>query len=275
MRNTADEQFRVYGIIGDNIDYSLSPMIYNTVFARHKINAVYNLYNLKPHDLPRFVELVRELGIAGFNVTTPFKQTIIPFLDRRGQRSPLPGAVNLVIQRRSQLFGFNTDIEGIRHSIETRLKINVADKDIVVFGSGGAAITVFSYLAQKRARSVTVIHRTRRSQKRFEESADIKSLPTSYYPEVSKVRPFDPLPHDLCINCTPAPLDTLVSPKALKSLGAIFELRYGDYPLLNRRHLRGNEMLAVQAASNLRSMEGLNVPYLECLKIINKALHDD
>lgn len=266
---------RIYGILGGDIDYSLSPEIYNTIFMRKNINAVYNLYNVNARRVPAFVGSVRALGVSGFNVTTPHKQSVIPLLDDLDKNAGRTSSVNLVLNRKSRLMGYNTDVVGIKHSIESELEIDASHRIIVMFGSGGAANSVFHYLSTNGAREVHVVHRTVEGKRRFENFLNKVRTRSRYVPLLSNGHRMNLPDHQLCINCTPAPIDSLLTRRALRTIGAIFELRYGNFPLLNRKHLRGNHMLAVQAASNLKLMEGLEVPYSECMKIINRAVRDD
>ncbi len=271
----AAEQIRLYGIIGHRISYSLSPQIYNKLFRKHGVGAVYNIYDLPAPCLARFTDIVRKYAVAGFNVTTPHKGAIIPLLDRLDRSAGTTESVNLVLNRKSRLVGYNTDLDGIRSSVEDLLGLDVKGADVVMLGSGGAANSVYYYMQQSKAAGITVIHRSEASASRFERYIRRKSLHRGYRSIVAAGRRV-PLPnHQLLVNCTPVPVTNLITQAAAKALTAVFELRYGDIELLTEKHIGGASMLAVQAARNFKMMEGIDVSYHDILKTINKVSRRD
>jgi shikimate dehydrogenase len=259
----------IYGIIGNGIDYSLSPVIYRELFALKNIAAIYNVFNVPDSDLEDFVRSARLLPLAGFNVTIPHKRAMVLLLDRSDRIVKQTGAVNLVINRKGRLIGYNTDYEGLRQSIEVRLRFDVKGARVAVLGSGGSAQTLYYYLASRGARSISVYHRSRASLLHFGKFVR-RLLKQSAYRAALMDNLIDDLGDcDLCANCTPAPITELVETAAIKKVRRIFELRYGDYPLLKRAHLLGNYMLAVQAAQNFKIMTGQAVTTNRVMRIID------
>jgi shikimate dehydrogenase len=265
----------IYGIIGIDIGYSLSPAIYQKLFEQKNIRAIYNVFDLQNSDLNDFIKSARLLPLAGFNVTIPHKRAILPLLDRLDFVAEQTQSANLVINRKGVLHGYNTDYEGIRQSIENRLKVTVRGGNVAIIGSGGGSQTAYYYLVSHGARAIHVYHRSPASLLRFGAFVRRLPRPSSYRPALLEDAIDDLAGCDLCINCTPAPITDLADRSVLKKVARIFELRYGSYDLVKRAHLRGNYMLAVQAVKNFKIMTGQEVTANRVLRIIDGGLRDD
>ena len=123
---------RHYGIIGFPLLHSFSAKYFNEKFATEKIDAEYSLYPTKVDSLKLKVESLLDT-LDGFNVTLPYKQAVIPFLDRLDETAQAIGAVNVVYKR----VGYNTDCLGFIESIRPLLR--VYDQKALVLGTGGAS----------------------------------------------------------------------------------------------------------------------------------------
>jgi 3-dehydroquinate dehydratase/shikimate dehydrogenase len=130
-----DRKTRVYGVIGDPVGHSLSPLLHNTGFVARRMNTVYLPFLVR--DLRDFLDAVEPLGIAGFSVTLPHKEKILEHLDSCDEFAAKICAVNTVTVKRGRLFGANTDVTGILQPLERRMKIS--GKSILICGAGGAA----------------------------------------------------------------------------------------------------------------------------------------
>jgi 3-dehydroquinate dehydratase / shikimate dehydrogenase len=143
---------KVYGVIGDPIGHSLSPLLHNTGFAATRANAVYLPFLV--HKLSEFLAAVPEIGIRGFSVTLPHKQTILKYLKSCDELAAQIGAVNTVtVARDGSLHGSNTDYVGVLRALQTRMKL--AGSRVLIFGAGGSARAAAFALA--RAGSHVVI----------------------------------------------------------------------------------------------------------------------
>ena len=132
---------RHYGIIGFPLLHSFSAKYFSEKFAREHIDAEYSLYPLEVESLKSKVESLLD-SLDGFNVTMPYKQTIIPYLDRLDETAQAVGAVNVVHQR----VGYNTDCIGFMESMRPLLRAE--DKEALVLGTGGASKAVCYGLKQ-------------------------------------------------------------------------------------------------------------------------------
>ena len=143
---------RHFGIIGFPLLHSFSAKYFNEKFATEKIDAEYSLYPTEAEHLkPKAEELLDTLD--GMNVTMPYKQAIIPYLERLDETAEAVGAVNVVHKR----VGYNTDCIGFMESIRPLLSEN--DRKALVLGTGGASKAV-CYGLRKLGLSPTLVSRT-------------------------------------------------------------------------------------------------------------------
>ncbi len=156
----------IYGIIGNPLAHSLSPAMHNTAFKALKVNAVYKLFPLADQqELKLFMEDLKEENnpIFGLNVTVPYKQDVLPYLDSIDPLAEKIGAVNtLAIDHHRKIRGFNTDGPGFLSHL-TELNFDLSGKRVAILGAGGTAraiIGVLCLLPQGPER-ITVYNRTR------------------------------------------------------------------------------------------------------------------
>src|SRR5713101_6826958 len=127
---------RVYGVIGNPVGHSLSPLLHNRGFVARHVDAVYLPFLVR--QLRDFLSVVPEFGVRGFSVTHPHKQTILKYLKKCDPLAAEIGAVNTVVVRRNgSLYGCNTDYLGVLRALEKKLRIK--GSRILIFGAGGAA----------------------------------------------------------------------------------------------------------------------------------------
>ena len=129
---------QLYGVIGNPVGHSLSPLLHNTGFAHRRLNAVFVPFLVR--DLGDFMKSVRALRISGLSVTIPHKQHIVRFLDECHPLALEIGAVNTVVSRAGKLHGYNTDHLGVMESLGRHMKLDGAR--VLVYGAGGAGRTV-------------------------------------------------------------------------------------------------------------------------------------
>jgi len=136
---------RVYGVIGDPIGHSLSPLLHNTAFRARKFDAVFVPFLVR--SLRDFLNARAAWGVAGIAVTIPHKETILRYLDDCDPLAAQIGAVNtLVVRGGGRLYGYNTDYVGVLRSLEHRMRL--AGSRVLLFGAGGAARAAAFALAQ-------------------------------------------------------------------------------------------------------------------------------
>jgi 3-dehydroquinate dehydratase/shikimate dehydrogenase len=154
-----DRRTRVYGVIGDPIGHSLSPVLQNAGFEARRMNAVYLPFLVR--DLKDFLGAIEPLGIKGFSITIPHKERILRHLDGCDPLAEKIGAVNTVVVRgNGKLHGYNTDYVGVLRTLQTRIPLQ--NSRVLIVGAGGAARAVAFALAEAGS-SVCVC--ARRAQK--------------------------------------------------------------------------------------------------------------
>jgi 3-dehydroquinate dehydratase / shikimate dehydrogenase len=143
-----DSRTRIYGVIGDPIGHSLSPVMQNAGFAARRMNAIYLPFLVR--DLRDFLDAIGPLGIRGFSVTLPHKERLLRHLDGCDPLAARIGAVNTVVVRGGgKLYGYNTDYVGVLRALGKRLSLR--GSRVLIVGAGGAARAVAFALAQAGA----------------------------------------------------------------------------------------------------------------------------
>ena len=142
-----------YGCIGEHLPHSFSREIHEQIGGY-----AYELKELTPEELPAFM-IAR--SFRGINVTIPYKQAVIPFLDEIDETARAIGAVNTVVNRNGKLYGYNTDLDGLTRLIR-RVGLDLNGKKVLVPGTGGTSRTASFAAGQLGAREVLRVSRTGR-----------------------------------------------------------------------------------------------------------------
>ena len=150
---------KLVGIIGWPVEHTLSPVMQNEAFKALGMNWRYLPFPTRPADLPDAIRGIRALGIKGVNLTIPHKEAVLPLLDELSPAARAIGAVNTVlVEPDGTLFGENTDALGFGEDLKAH-GIDVAGKNALVLGAGGAARAVVYTLLEMGA-SVCVLNRS-------------------------------------------------------------------------------------------------------------------
>jgi shikimate dehydrogenase len=255
-----DSRTQLYGVLGHPIDHSLSPVIHNAAFRKLGINAVYTAMHVQPEALGLAFEGLRALEVRGANLTIPFKETAIEFIDEIPEDvDRAMGAINTIVNVKGQLHGYNTDGPGFLQSLHDDLRFNPEGKTILVLGAGGAARSVVFALARAHSERILILNRTR------ERAEGLAEVAKPFFPETSVEAVFslDELrlqSIDLVVNTTSCGMkgdkEMAFDLSTLKRPGAVYDLVYSplETPLLkSARALKWNAtnglgMLVNQAA---------------------------
>jgi len=195
-----DAATKVYGVAGDPVSHSLSPIMMNTALRRESINAVY--LHLHAHTLKDLMNCVRAIPIHGLSITMPFKEGIMEYLDNTDPLSAKVGACNTVVRsQEGKLYGFNTDVFGVLRPLEQRITLENAR--VLVLGAGGAARAAVFGLRERNAQ-VFILNRTAGPAEKLARQAKAKIIQRSALKK---------LDFDVIINATPVGMDELPSKK--------------------------------------------------------------
>ncbi|MUT66282.1 shikimate dehydrogenase [Paenibacillus sp. NEAU-GSW1] len=158
--NTIDSHTVLYGVIGDPIRHSRSPIMMNRAFRETGVNGVYAAYHITADKLGDFIAGVKAMGMRGVNVTIPHKLDIMKYLDEIDAGAAAIGAVNTIVNDNGRLTGYNTDGIGYVRSLKEEADPNIAGKRIVVIGAGGASRGIVYALTGENPASITIANRT-------------------------------------------------------------------------------------------------------------------
>jgi len=147
---------KLFAVTGNPILHSKSPSIYNRLFSKHQINAAYT--RIAADNADEAIFIFNKIGFSGMNITSPFKTTIIKYLNQVEESVKITRAVNTIVKDSNKLKGYNTDIYGVTESFRKR-KIIISGRKIVILGAGGASRAAAYGLLQNGA-DVTIVNRT-------------------------------------------------------------------------------------------------------------------
>jgi 3-dehydroquinate dehydratase/shikimate dehydrogenase len=266
-----DAATKVYGVAGNPVKTSLSPLMMNTAFRRETVNAVYlALQTAKADDL---FKLVREVPIQGLSVTMPLKQDVIPFLERADPLATKIGAVNTILRAQDgKFYGFNTDVAGIVLPLQRRMDLKGAK--VLVLGAGGAARAAVFGCRDKGA-EVWILNRTPETAQKLAKQSGAKTIKRD---AVAKMG------FDVIINATPVGMagtktSPLLGPEDLVAR-YVFDLVYNpiETPLLRMARAKGIavitgvEMFVQQGARQFEIWTGKPAPEEEMLRVVLHSL---
>lgn len=149
----------LFGVMGYPISHSLSPDMHNAAFRHEKRDAVYVPLKVKHDELEIALAGARALGFRGLNVTVPYKEEVIPYLDILSAEASLIKAVNTISIKDGKLTGHNTDCLGFVEALTTHLPDSLGGKRCLIIGAGGASRAVVMGLAIHKA-ALTIANRT-------------------------------------------------------------------------------------------------------------------
>ncbi len=150
----------VYGLLGHPVAHTFSPLIHNTLAELTGENLVYEAFDAAAaEDVEAAVKGAFALNIQGLNVTVPYKQAVIPYLESLDPAAEKIGAVNTLVRTEHGYRGYNTDYTGLKKALE-RNNASVTGEDVVLIGAGGAARAAAFLCGFDRAKSLTILNRT-------------------------------------------------------------------------------------------------------------------
>ena len=149
-----------FAIIGNPIDHSLSPILHEYWFKKYNINATYKLLKVDEDSLKNVTNKIRNNELAGVNVTLPYKQKIIPFVDNLINDAKTTNSVNTIfLDDNGVLVGENTDVFGLQAAYLKEIT-HAQNKKALVIGAGGVAPSVILSLQKSKINNISIINRT-------------------------------------------------------------------------------------------------------------------
>lgn len=273
------------GILGNPVHHSLSPLMHNAVFNKLGIQAVYLPFEVARDRLGEAAKGLRALGFCGVNVTIPFKEEIISYLDDLSPEAALYQAVNVVAIENQKMVGYNTDGPGFIMALQ---EAGAAQpKRCLLLGAGGAARSITIALAQTGARQITILDI---DEAKADQLAEFVSSQTNSVCSAAKAERAAfhkaAADADLIVNCTPvgmfprvedSPVESL---EALPSQAVVCDIIYN--PLETRllamarekglKTINGLPMFVHQGALTLKILLGVDAPVEFMKEVVRSGL---
>ncbi len=276
----------VFGVIGDPIAHTMSPLMHNRAIAAMGIDAVYVPFNVKPSDLENAIRAIIPMGIKGLNVTVPHKTGVMRLLDRLTNVAKTVGAVNTIINDTGILIGDNTDSYGFEMSLKKGCSLEKLPERVCILGAGGAARGVaYACSIKDEVKEVIIINRTfdkaEKISKELAQSTGKKLVPMPADEKTIK----NVLPEcNLVVNTTSVGMhpDTgsspVPDPGVFHKGQIVCDIIYNplktkflkDAEFHGARTLNGLGMLAYQGARSLSLWTGMEAPVDVMLEVLKE-----
>jgi len=224
---------KIYGLIGDPVNKSISEHTHNALFRALGINAIYIKLPVKASELQDFLRLAAELGLSGLSVTRPLKEAILPFVLKRSEEVDRIGAVNTLQFAEEKVIGFNTDGVGALNAIERKRKVQ--GQTMIIVGTGGAGKAI-AYEACRRGAHVTIVSRTQEKLEHLMKGLCIRAQTLQDLNRYTH-------PYDILINCTPHPMPIPIDHVHSQALIMDINTMPKDTELLKAAKDRGSQII--------------------------------
>ena len=150
-----------YLVIGNPVEHSLSPKLHNHWIKKNNIDAVYDKKQINEVDIKEIISEVRNGKINGINITVPFKQSVIPFIDELSSEANQAQSVNTIYKENNKILGHNTDISGFELAIRGK-GYDMKNKKLFILGAGGVVPSIILALRKMGAAKIILSNRTKK-----------------------------------------------------------------------------------------------------------------
>ena len=268
-----DGYTRLAAVVANPIKHSISPFIHNTAFEATATNGVYVAWEIETSDLEQTIRNIRRYQMFGINLSMPYKEQVIPYLDELSDEARLIGAVNTVVNHDGILIGYNTDGKGFFKSLPS---FTITGKKMTLLGAGGAAKSILAQAILDGANQISVFVRESSMEKtksyldRLEEQTGFK-VDLYALEDVSELQARI-VESDLLVNATSVGMDGQSSPVpesiVLPETLLVADIIYKPFetPFLKWARSQGNPavnglgMLLHQAAEAFQLWTGKEMP---------------
>ena len=268
-----DGYTRLAAVVANPIKHSISPFIHNSAFEATNTNGVYLAWEVDAAELAETVANIRRYQMYGINLSMPYKEQVIPYLDQLSEEACLIGAVNTVVNREGTLIGYNTDGKGFFKSLPS---FKISRKRVVLLGAGGAAKAILAQAILDGVSQISVFVRSSSIEKTRPYLEKIKNA-TGFRVDLFALEDVQDLQDsttqaDLLVNATSVGMDgssqpiptSIVLPEKLMVADVIYQPF--ETPFLKWAKEQGNQsinglgMLLYQAAEAFELWTGKEMP---------------
>ena len=264
---------KIVGLIGYPVEHSKSPVMHNAAFDSLGLDFMYLLFSVRPPYLKEAVMGLRALNIVGANITIPYKEEVMKYLDDITAEAKLIGAVNTIHIQDGKLIGYNTDGQGFITSLLTDGRVKLEGQKVLLIGAGGAGKAVAVKLAERGVERLVITDKIEEKAKalvgRLQEN--IPDCPVYAMPPGDKEFAKTVLESTLLINATPVGMKEgdppIIDPEYLHKALFVYDVIYNrETPLIEAakkrglRTLDGMGMLIHQGAASFEIWTGQKAP---------------
>lgn len=268
-----DGYTRLVAVVANPIKHSISPFIHNSAFEATNTNGVYLAWEVDATELAETVANIRRYQMYGINLSMPYKEQVIPYLDQLSEEACLIGAVNTVVNREGTLIGYNTDGKGFFKSLPS---FKISRKRLVLLGAGGAAKAILAQAILDGVSQISVFVRSSSMEKTRPYLEKIQNA-TGFRVDLFALEDVQDLQDsitqaDLLVNATSVGMDgtsqpiptSIVLPEKLMVADVIYQPF--ETPFLKWARNQGNQsinglgMLLYQAAEAFEFWTGKEMP---------------
>ena len=268
-----DGYTRLAAVVANPIKHSISPFIHNSAFEATNTNGVYLAWEVDAAELAETVANIRRYQMYGINLSMPYKEQVIPYLDQLSEEACLIGAVNTVVNREGTLIGYNTDGKGFFKSLPS---FKISKKRLVLLGAGGAAKAILAQAILDGVSQISVFVRSSSMEKTRPYLEKIQNA-TGFRVDLFALEDVQDLQDnitqaDLLVNATSVGMDessqpiptSIVLPEKLLVADVIYQPF--ETPFLKWARNQGNQsinglgMLLYQAAEAFELWTGKEMP---------------
>ena len=268
-----DGYTRLVAVVANPIKHSISPFIHNSAFEATNTNGVYLAWEVDATELAETVANIRRYQMYGINLSMPYKEQVIPYLDQLSEEACLIGAVNTVVNREGTLIGYNTDGKGFFKSLPS---FKISGKRMVLLGAGGAAKAILAQAILDGVSQISVFVRSSSIEKTRPYLKKIQNA-TGFRVDLFALEDVQDLQDsitqaDLLVNATSVGMDgssqpiptSIVLPEKLLVADVIYQPF--ETPFLKWARKQGNQsinglgMLLYQAAEAFQLWTGKEMP---------------
>jgi len=268
-----DGYTRLAAVVANPIKHSISPFIHNSAFEATNTNGVYLAWEVDATELAETVANIRRYQMYGINLSMPYKEQVIPYLDQLSEEACLIGAVNTVVNREGTLIGYNTDGKGFFKSLPS---FKISKKRLVLLGAGGAAKAILAQAILDGVSQISVFVRSSSMEKTRPYLEKIQNA-TGFRVDLFALEDVQNLQDsitqaDLLVNATSVGMDgssqpiptSIVLPEKLMVADVIYQPF--ETPFLKWARNQGNQsinglgMLLYQAAEAFELWTGKEMP---------------
>ena len=264
---------QVCGVIGDPIEHTLSPTIHNAAFNHLKLDFVFLAFNVKAAELENAMRGMQGLGIHGLNVTMPYKNTIIAYLDEVDSTVKFLGSANTILNKDGKLYGFNTDGTGALKALRENGVEKLSEQKVLLLGAGGAAKAIAFSLA-KGVGELVVLNRAAEKAKRLAEAlgrtVNKKVVGDALSPDTiaENLQDSDVLINATSVGMHPEANQSVVPPQLWRSDLTVMDIVYNPVETklakaakeAGAKVISGVEMLIYQGAASFEIWTGKSAP---------------